>query len=105
MISFVLVLVQFFYPVTNAYAAQVKKDVVISVTYTEVVPISVCTYAYSPEDVDMREPFGSHCWAPKSPIGDLDVWKDERLDMVNFKVVVKYPKDTVTIILAFRINS
>lgn len=101
-----LLLAQLFvFPVTNAYAVQIKKDVVISVTYTETLPIEVCTYAYSLDDVELSQPTATHCWKPESPIGDFDTWKDERIDMVNFKVVVRYPTQTVEIYLTQKLNS
>lgn len=105
--AFWLILAQLFaLPITHAYALQSKQDVIVSVTYTDVKPIDVCTYVYALEDTSMSWPVESHCWKPKSVVGDLDVWKNHRIDQVNFKVSVRYPGEPpVDIFLTIRIDT
>lgn len=106
--SIVLLLLQFLFafPVTSAYAVQVKKDVVVSVTYTTETPVDVCTYAYEIADTNMVNPTNRHCWKPKNNIGDTDTWVGERLDMTNFKVSVKYPSGKLDeVFLTLKINT
>lgn len=96
----------FAFPVTSAYAIQVKQNVVISITYTDVVPRDVCVYAYNVDDIEMTQAIDAHCWKPKSVMGDLDTWKDERIDMTNFKVLVRYPDGkVVSIALTSKVNT
>lgn len=108
MTAFVLALFQLFaYPITNAYATQVKKDVVVTVSYTLETPTSVCVFLYDYEDTDMTAPKGSHCWTPeKNSIHDFDVWEGARLDEGNFQVVVKYPRSPdVILYLMTKVNT
>lgn len=102
-----LLLAQLFaVPVTSAYALQSKQDVIVSVTYTDQKPIDVCTYLYALEDREWSQPIDQHCWKPTSAIGDLDVWKGQRLDMVNFKVSVSYPSGApVDIFLTVKLDT
>lgn len=95
----------FTFPVTHAYAQQVKSDVVVSVTYTQEIPRRVCTESFALDDPDMAQPLDTHCWTPTNPIGDVDTWKGERLDFVNFQVIVFYASGPVVIALTTRVNS
>lgn len=96
----------FAFPITNAYAQQVKQNVVVSVTYTEVLPVTACTFIYELADEEMVSPVDSHCWKPVSPVGDFDTWTNLRLDMVNFEVLVKYTDgQVVKIYLTTKINT
>jgi len=94
-------------PVTSAYAQQIKKDVVVAVTYTDTVPLQVCSFAYESDDEQMRNPIGEpHCVAKPSPVGDFIVWRNERLDLVNLEVIVRYPGGkTERIRLATRLDT
>lgn len=103
--TWLLALQLFAFPVTSAYAQQVKQNVIIAVTYAETKPIDVCVTAHALDDVDMRFPTARHCWQPKSVIGDVDNWPNERIDMVNFRVTVKYPTRMDTIDLVWRFDT
>jgi hypothetical protein len=93
-------------PVTNAYAQQVKDAVVVSVTYEQEIPVVVCVSSYALDDGPMTVPLDSHCWKPTQVIGDMDVWERTRLDMLNFKVTVRYPKDRIVdIALVWKIDT
>lgn len=96
----------FAFPVANGYAVQVKSDVVVSVTYTDVVPERVCTFLYALDDEEMKYPVANHCWEPDNVVGDQDVWPNLRLDEGNFVVTIKNPgKDTIKIYLVSKINT
>lgn len=103
--TWLLLLQLFAFPVTNAYAVQVKQDVVVMVTYETTLPITVCVSSYSLDDPDLLQPLDSHCWTPTTVVGDIDTWKGERLDMVNFKVTVRYADKLVDIALKSKLNS
>lgn len=92
----------FTHPVTNAYAGQVKRDVVVSVTFADTRPSKVCTYFYAIEDADFAYALDAHCWAPKTDIGSLDVWTNIRLDDGNFKVIISYrdrPDESIYLVM------
>lgn len=97
----------FVLPVVNAYAVQVKANVVVSITYADVMPATVCVNAYGPDDLDMAlRPRDAHCFKPTNTIGDFDTWTNERLDMTNFKVVLTYAtRATVELPLVWRANT
>jgi hypothetical protein len=83
-------------PITNAYAVQIKQDAVVSITYTDVLPLKVCTSAYELDDTDFRAPTATQCVTPeKGDIHNFAVWENTRIDFVNFEVVVYYPNETV----------
>lgn len=106
MIIILLLQMLFAMPVTNAYAAQVKSAVVVSVTYSVAQPLSVCVLKHALDDDNMVAPVASHCWAPNNPIGDLDEWKATDLMVWNFEVIIKYPTEpTVVIYLIKRVNT
>lgn len=93
-------------PITNAYAAQVKSDVIVSVTYADIRPTKVCTAMYAMDDTEFRRPLDTHCWTPTSDIGSLDVWEHTRIDDGNFKVIVVYPgRADDTIYLVIKVNT
>jgi hypothetical protein len=102
-LDLLLALQLFTHPITGAYAAQVKKDVVISVTFADVRPSKVCTHLYATDDVDMLHDIDRpHCWTPKNSVASLDVWPNLRLDDGNFKVVVSYsnrPDETFALVM------
>lgn len=100
-----LLLAQFAVAVTNAYAQQVKGSVIVSVTYTAERPIDVCVYVYELGDAELLHPTDRHCWKPDNDIGDNDVWPETRLDMVNFKVSVKYPSSVVETVLVWKVDT
>jgi len=101
-----LALVQLFaVPVTSTYAQQVKKDVVISITYEVEKPIKVCTYLHDLDDPELLAPRDAHCWVPSNGVGDFDVRTGMRLDEANYEVVVTYPSKRVVIYLNQRINT
>lgn len=94
------------HPVTNAYAAQVKHDVVVSVTFGVTRPSKVCAFLYAIDDETMDRSTDAHCWVPKNDVGSLDVWPNMRLDEGNWKVTVTYPDhETDTVYLVARVNS
>lgn len=105
MIAWLLGLQLFAVPVTSAYAAQVRSAVVVSVTYADTRPVKVCTFVYALDDAGWLTPLDSHCWTPQSDVGDLDTWKDMRIDDANFEVVVKYPDRSDRIYLTLKINT
>ncbi len=106
MITLLLVLVQFAFPVTNAYAQQVKEDVVVSVTYELMKPSRVCVSTYALEDGEMVSPLSNQCWKPTTDVGDLFTLEKLRIDEFNFKVVVDYStRPPVTIYLAWKVNT
>lgn len=54
-----LLLAQLFaFPVTNAYALQNGDDVVVSVTFTETIPTTVCVFVYELAEVMVKYPSG-----------------------------------------------
>lgn len=106
MTALLLVLQFFAFPITSAYAVQVKSNVVVSVTYIDIMPTSACVSTYALDDVEMTAPLDTHCWKPTNSIGEFDTWENERIDMVNFKVVVRYPnRPPVEIALVMKLNT
>ena len=106
MIAWLLALQLFALPVTNAYAAQIRGSVVVSVTYADTLPTRACTFVYALDDASWASPVDSHCWKPTSVIGDLDTWQGMRIDDANFEVVVKYPDGHSDLIyLTVKINT
>ena len=106
MIAWLLALQLFALPVTSAYAMQVRGAVVVSVTYADTIPTKACTFVYALDDASWSAPLDSHCWKPTSVIGDLDTWKDMRLDEFNYQVMVSYPDGhSDKIYLTVRINT
>lgn len=96
----------FAFPVTNAYAQQVKDRVVVMVTYVEVKPTRVCVSLHDVEDETFDRPQDTHCFVPDSVIGSFDTWEHTRLDDGNFKVTVVYPdRPPVVLYLVTRINT
>lgn len=85
-------------PITSAYAVQWKKDVMVSVTYTTEKPRIVCTEVFPLEDHEMLMSTDSHCWSPKDNIGDIDVWENQDINNVNFRVTVQYPSGEIVVI-------
>lgn len=90
MTALLLALQLFTYPIINAYAVQVKSNIVISVTYDLRVPVVVCVSSHALDDADLTDPLDTHCFKPTSTIGDFDTWTNERIDMVNFKVTLRF---------------
>jgi hypothetical protein len=91
---FLLILAQsmlFAVPVTSAYAQQIKKDVAVAVTYTLEKPKDVCISSYELADTDYRQPLKVICVKDIHPVGNIEMFRGERLDMVNFMVIVRYP--------------
>lgn len=86
-----LVLQLFTFPVSNAYAVQKGKDLVVNVTYTMDTPTSVCAYLYEVADEEMAVPTDSQCLKKITSVSGFFTWRDTRIDMVNIKVIVKYP--------------
>ncbi len=106
MIAWLLGLQLFAFPQTSAYAMQVRSAVVVSVTYADTIPTKACTFVYALDDAGWKAPLDSHCWTPKSVVGDLDTWKDMRLDEFNFHVIVTYPDGHADLIyLTVKINT
>lgn len=104
--SLLLVLQLFQLPVTSAYAVQIKDNVVISVTYTTEKAVEVCTYKHALDDEEWTQPLERNCFKPTSAVGDFSTWQNERIDMVNFKVVVRYQNGKSDVIyLTTRINT
>lgn len=85
-------------PITHAYALQVKKDVVVSVTYTDQIPRETCVEAFGLDDPAMLAATKEHCWKPETSLGDLDVWEGESINDWNFRVTVRYPNGEVVVI-------
>ena len=100
-----LLALQLAVPITNAYAQQVKDSVIVSVTYTAERPIDVCVFVYELGDAELLHPADRHCWKPDNDIGDNHVWADTRLNMVNFKVSVKYPSGMVEAMLVWKVDT
>jgi hypothetical protein len=93
-------------PITNSYAGQVKKDVVISVTFTDERPTRVCSYLYATDDEAMAHSIDAHCYTPKNDIGIFDLWPNMRLDEGNWKVIITYPHQATDVVyLVARVNS
>ena len=88
----------FAFPVTHAYALQVKRDVIVTVTYETSIPKEVCVEAFNLEDPEMLNPADEHCWAPKNVIGDFDTWEKQSINNYNFRVTVRYPSGKIVII-------
>jgi len=88
----------FAFPITNAYAIQHKTDTLVSITYTTVIPRHVCVEAYNLSNTEMSTPDAAHCWTPNNVIGDVDVWPEQDINDVNFRVVVQYPDGEIVII-------
>ncbi len=101
-----LIALQFAFPITSAYAAPIKKDVVIAVTYDQDVPTSVCVNLHTLDDVEMTSTTATRCADKIEPVAAFVVWPDMRIDEANFEVVVKYPgRPAVVIYLTQKINT
>ena len=90
------------FPITNAYATQVKDDVIVNVTYTRSTPTSVCVSIHAVDDDELTKPLDQHCWHPEAGrMSDWDVWERRRLDDDNFRVTVTYA-DAPAVVLFLR---
>lgn len=96
--SWLFILLQFAFPHTAAYAQQVKKDVVVSVTYTLEKPKDVCISTFELADVEWSNPTRVVCLEDIHQVGDSHLFQGERIDMVNFMVLVRYPSGKADII-------
>lgn len=85
-------------PETAAYAQQVKKDVVVAITYTTEIPKDVCIGVYELADTEWSSPTSTVCVDKIHQVGDVIVFKGERIDLVNFQVVVRYPSGKTNIL-------
>jgi hypothetical protein len=83
-------LTSFAYPISHGFAQQLERDIVLTITYTEQSATRVCITSYAIADTDMQYAIETRCLTPSSPIGDVDVWKDRRLDQLNFLVTITY---------------
>lgn len=102
----ILQLALFAHPITSAYAGQVKRDVVVNITFADERPTKVCVSFHALDDASLMYPVDTHCWVPTSDIGSLDTWQGTRLDDGNWKVTVIYPRHpTDTIYLVMRVNT
>lgn len=106
MIHSVLALAQFAFPVTNAYAVQVKDSVVVSVTYESELPVETCASMYALDDLDMVHPIEVKCWKPTSIVGEFYTWENNRIDFNNYTIEVRYPGNRVVkILLLSKLNT